>query len=106
MEHRENDDSFVILNKDDLVGKAPRESTACRLVHTGVLWRRALNGVENSIHAKEELRAEVRYAVFVPVERVRHLRFGFRADDEPTAHRLLLIRSRTIPHGEPSSGFR
>ena len=33
------------------------------------------------------------------------IRFGFRADDEASAHRQFLIRSRTIPHGDPSSGF-
>ena len=56
--------------------------------------------------AKQKGSSQPGKSLFIPVESFGHLRLGFRADDEPTDHCLLRIRSLTISHGEPSSGLR
>ncbi len=106
MEDRQDDNPLLVLDEKDCIGKAPRERATHGSVHQRVLLRSAQDGAKDGVYAKQEFGAQTGDAVVIPVERLRHLRFGFRADDKTAGHRLPLIRSRTMPHGEPSSGFR
>jgi len=106
MEHRQHNHTFIIFNKEDLVWKAACNSTSGVTVNARKLHRIPQYGVEDGIYTEKKLRAKTGNARLVPVERIIHFRFGFWANDETSAHRLLRIRSRTTPHGEPSFGFR
>jgi hypothetical protein len=101
MEDGQHDDSLIVLDEEHGVGEASHDRAASGLVNPRIpLWR-SQDGAEHSVYAEQEARPETGYAVFVPVVRIGHLRLGFRADDEPTTHLLLLMRSFTSAHGEP-----
>ena len=65
--------------------ESSRQCTTDNLVDVWITLRGADNGVEDSIHTEKKLRTETGNAIFVPIECIYHLRFGFRADDEPNS---------------------
>ncbi len=106
VEYGQNDNTFLFLHEEDLVGKPARQSTSRLAMDTRPTLRGTDDAAENRINTKQKGSSQPRKSLFIPVESFGHLRLGFRTDDEPTDHCLLRIRSLTISHGEPSSGLR
>lgn len=105
MEDRQDDNTLGVIHEEHFVGESTRERASDDAMHMGLLLRMAQDRVECGIHTQKELGTESGDAFFIPVKRVCHLLFRFRSNDEPKAHLRLLMRSRTTPQGDPSSGF-
>ncbi len=105
MEDGQNDDALVICHEEDFVWKSAREGSTHDSVDERELLGVAVNSTEYGIHTAQEVSPQAGNSIFIPVKGACHLRLGFGADDKPADHLLLLIRSRTIPQGDPSSGF-
>jgi hypothetical protein len=106
MEDSKDDNAHVILNEQDLIRKTTCQRAPDSAMHSRKHPGRSQDRTENGINTQKEGRSKSNAAVFVPTKRLCHLRFSFWANEEPSAHRLLLIRSRTIAQGLPSSGLR
>lgn len=105
MEDGQNDDAPVIFHEKDFVWKSASEGSTYDSVDARELFRVAVSSAEYGIHTAQELSPQAGNSILIPIKGVCHLRLGFGADDKPPGHLLLPIRSRTIPHGDPSSGF-
>ena len=106
VEYGQNDNTFLVLHEEDLVGKPARQSTSRFAMDARPTLRVPDDAAENRINTKQKGSSQPGKSLFIPVESFGHLRLGFRTDDEPTDHCLPRIRSLTISHGEPSSGLR
>ncbi len=106
MKYRQNNNAFSVIDEEHLVGKTAHYRASHDTVHLRKLLGIAHNGMEHSVDAQEEVRPKSVDTILVPAECIGHLLFCFWPNDDPSTHPRLRMRPRTMPQGEPSSGFR
>ena len=86
MENGKDDDAFTIFHEENFVRKAASECATDRAVNSRETQRVALDRTHDGVDRKQKIGAESGDMIFVPVESVQDLGFGFGSDDEPPAH--------------------
>jgi hypothetical protein len=102
VEHRENNDGFLLHNVEYAEREATSKNPANLAVKAGVELRSLLDESQRGINLHNEAMAETLLSALVPVVCSGDIAFSLGPDGQPPAHRPFGIRALTSGQGGPA----